>query len=94
MEITYLMSLRHVSKICFEQVKILYVRNLMLSTTEDSIREAFMKAGGKESCVERVKKLRDYAFVHFREREEAQRALDIMDGMYRSNWLFSAVFFN
>ena len=51
----------------------------MLSTTEDAIREAFVTAGGKEGCVERVKKLRDYAFVHFREREEAQRALD-MDG--------------
>ncbi len=52
----------------------------MLSTTEDAIREAFVKAAGKEGCVERVKKLRDYAFVHFREREDAQRALDIMNG--------------
>ena len=65
-----------------KQVKILYVRNLMLSTTEDSIREAFVKAGGKDGCVERVKKLRDYAFVHFREREEAQQALEIMNGVY------------
>ena len=63
-------------------MKILYVRNLMLSTSEDSIREAFVKAGGKDGCVERVKKLRDYAFVHFREREEAQRALELMNGVY------------
>ena len=68
-----------------KQVKILYVRNLMLSTTEDSIREAFVKAGGKDGCVERVKKLRDYAFVHFREREDAQSALELMNGVYSTH---------
>lgn len=54
----------------------------MLSTTEDSIREAFTQAAGKDGCVERVKKMRDYAFVHFREREEAQQAMKTMDGAY------------
>ncbi|KAJ8299658.1 LOW QUALITY PROTEIN: hypothetical protein KUTeg_023718 [Tegillarca granosa] len=58
------------------KVKILYVRNLMLSTTEDTIRHYFSKACGNENAIERVKKLRDYAFVHFKEREDALKAMD------------------
>ncbi|KAF6039886.1 A1CF [Bugula neritina] len=65
-------------------VKILYVRNLMLSTTEDHLEEVFTNAAepqppGKK-VVERVKKLKDYAFVHFSEREEALRALKALNG--------------
>lgn len=74
------------SKACFTlfQVKILYVRNLMLSTTEDHLEEVFTNAAepqppGKK-VVERVKKLKDYAFVHFSEREEALRALKALNG--------------
>ena len=52
----------------------------MLSTSEDTIREVFTKAVEKENCVERVKKLRDYAFVHFREREDAIKAMRALDG--------------
>ena len=52
----------------------------MLSTSEDVIRETFTKAVGKENCVERVKKIRDYAFVHFREREPAMEAMHGLDG--------------
>lgn len=60
------------------QVKILYVRNLMLHTTEETIQEAFNKV--TEGGVERVKKLRDFAFVHFRTVEEAHNALRQLDG--------------
>ncbi|XP_059166916.1 APOBEC1 complementation factor-like isoform X2 [Physella acuta] len=59
-------------------VRILYVRNLMLSTTEESLQEHFEKVVGKNDCVERVKKLRDYAFVHFRQREDALKAMSLM----------------
>ncbi len=62
------------------QVKILYVRNLMMSTTEESLREAFGNACGNIGSVERVKKIRDYAFVHFRERDDALRAMEVMNG--------------
>lgn len=63
------------------QVKILYVRNLMVSTTEESLREHFIRvAGGDANCVERVKKINDYAFIHFKEREQAAKCLQALNG--------------
>ncbi|KAK3591881.1 hypothetical protein CHS0354_005084 [Potamilus streckersoni] len=62
------------------KVRILYVRNLMLSTTEDTILKAFSKACGKEDTIERVKKLKDYAFIHFHDRDDAIKAMNAMDG--------------
>ena len=56
-------------------VKILFVRNLMLSTTETTLRDLFNKLSGDHDTVERVKKTKDYAFVHFSSREVAERAL-------------------
>ena len=49
----------------------------MLSTTESTIEEVF-------SCnapVERVKKIRDYAFVHFHSKEDAHKAMGVLNGM-------------
>ena len=54
-------------------VKILFVRNLMLSTSENTIRDLFNKMAN--NSVERVKKAKDYAFVHFATREAAEKAL-------------------
>ena len=48
----------------------------MLSTTEGTIEEAF----SKHAPVERVKKIRDYAFVHFFSREGALQAMQAMNG--------------
>uniref|UniRef100_F7APN8 RNA-binding protein 47 n=1 Tax=Monodelphis domestica TaxID=13616 RepID=F7APN8_MONDO len=59
-----------------ETVKILYVRNLMIKTSEETIRKTFSQFG----CVERVKKIRDYAFVHFTSREDAIRAMNSLNG--------------
>lgn len=85
-------------------VKILYVRNLMLQTTEESIEKEFngLKAGRTkvrrareagpagahrvllcEGAVERVKKIRDYAFVHFAQREDAINAMKALNGKVR-----------
>ncbi|NWW95278.1 RBM46 protein, partial [Rhynochetos jubatus] len=61
-----------------QRVKVLYVRNLMISTTEDTIKAEFNKF--KPGVVERVKKLRDYAFVHFFHREDAVAAMSVMNG--------------
>lgn len=61
------------------QVKILYVRNLMLDTTEDTIREFFEK-NIRSGSVERVKKLKDYAFVHFYDRQDALNAMGQTNG--------------
>ncbi|XP_064518238.1 APOBEC1 complementation factor isoform X2 [Pseudopipra pipra] len=59
-------------------VKILYVRNLMLSTTEETIEKEFNSI--KPGVVERVKKIRDYAFVHFNKREHAVEAMKALNG--------------
>ncbi|NXV45067.1 A1CF factor, partial [Uria aalge] len=59
-------------------VKILYVRNLMLSTTEETIEKEFNNI--KPGAVERVKKIRDYAFVHFNKRESAVEAMKALNG--------------
>ncbi|XP_043237034.1 APOBEC1 complementation factor-like isoform X1 [Amphibalanus amphitrite] len=59
------------------KVTVLYVRNLLLSTTEDQIRDAFSRAA--DGGVERVKKLRDFAFVHFSNRDKAARAQEKLD---------------
>lgn len=60
------------------QVKVLYVRNLMLTTTEVQILDAFSVYG----LVERVKKIKDYAFVHFQSREDAHKAMETMNGEF------------
>jgi len=86
---------------CCLQVKILYVRNLMLSTTEESLRRLFANAVSDKlslmtdksstgvasstdrdgAVIERVKKIRDYAFIHFRHRELALTAMDRLNGL-------------
>ena len=57
-------------------MKVLYARNLLLSTTEDTIEQVFSKFGE----VERVKKIKDYSFIHFRTKEQARAALEAMNG--------------
>ncbi|NWS73937.1 RBM46 protein, partial [Crotophaga sulcirostris] len=69
---------REVDEETMQRVKVLYVRNLMVSTTEDTIKAEFNKF--KPGAVERVKKLRDYAFVHFFHREDAIVAMSVMNG--------------
>ncbi|CAL8088580.1 unnamed protein product [Calicophoron daubneyi] len=71
---------REVNEDIMSKVKILYVRNLMLSTTEDTLREHFIQVcGGDPNCVERVKKISDYAFIHFKEREQAAKCLHALN---------------
>ncbi|XP_041130935.1 RNA-binding protein 47-like isoform X5 [Polyodon spathula] len=61
-----------------ETVKILYVRNLMIETAEETIRSIFSQFN--PGCVERVKKIRDYAFVHFTSRDDAVNAMNNLNG--------------
>ncbi|XP_072108929.1 RNA-binding protein 47 isoform X4 [Mobula birostris] len=61
-----------------ETVKILYVRNLMIETMEDTIKKVFSQFN--PGCVERVKKIRDYAFVHFTTRDDAVHAMEKLNG--------------
>uniref|UniRef100_A0A3Q2QNJ6 Probable RNA-binding protein 46 n=1 Tax=Fundulus heteroclitus TaxID=8078 RepID=A0A3Q2QNJ6_FUNHE len=61
-----------------QRVRVLYVRNLMLETTEETLHREF--SSFKPGAVERVKKLTDYAFVHYRSRADAIAALGLMNG--------------
>ncbi|XP_074555333.1 putative RNA-binding protein 46 [Halichoeres trimaculatus] len=61
-----------------QRVRVLYVRNLMLSTTEETLHQEFSRF--KPGSVDRVKKLTDYAFVHYRNRDDALTALNLMNG--------------
>lgn len=57
-----------INKTCFStQVKVLFVRNLASTVTEEILEKTFSQHGK----LERVKKLKDYAFIHFEERESA-----------------------
>ena len=62
------------------KVTVLYVRNLMLSTTEDSIRDRFNLV--TDGNVEKVKKMRDFAFVHFMNREKAEMAKQLLNSEF------------
>lgn len=57
----------------------LQVRNLMLSTSEETLFKEF--SNFKPGSVERVKKFTDYAFVHYYCREDALAALAVMNGV-------------
>ena len=52
------------------------MRNLQLSTTEDTIESIFKQFAE----VERVKKIKDYCFVHFATKDGARNALEKMQG--------------
>ncbi|XP_066993836.1 heterogeneous nuclear ribonucleoprotein Q isoform X7 [Anabrus simplex] len=58
------------------KVKVLYVRNLTQDCSEEKLKEAF-EAYGK---VERVKKIKDYAFIHFEDRDNAMKAMTELNG--------------
>lgn len=51
----------------------LYARNLTQEITEDALKEEFEHYG----TVERVKKIKDYAFVHFEDRDCAVKVRNI-----------------
>ena len=52
----------------------------MLSTTESTIEEVF----SRHAPVERVKKIRDYAFVHFHAKEDAHKAMNALNGRFHT----------
>ncbi|KAI9553292.1 hypothetical protein GHT06_021188 [Daphnia sinensis] len=56
------------------KVRVLYVRNLVVLTPEKVLQDLFNVASN--NGVEKVKVLKDYAFVHFASRSQAQQAMD------------------
>ncbi|XP_039996693.1 probable RNA-binding protein 46 isoform X2 [Xiphias gladius] len=69
---------KEVDEEVMQRVRVLYVRNLMLSTNEETLHQEFSHF--KPGSVERVKKLTDYAFIHYRCRDDAVTALSLMNG--------------
>ena len=59
----------------------------MLSTTESHLEEIFSGI----APVERVKKIRDYAFIHFSEREGALKSIELMNG---NNYIHTYTYYN
>lgn len=58
------------------KVKVLYVKNLKTTVTEDQLRQVFQPYGS----IEKVKKTKDYGFVHFEQREDAINAMEQLNG--------------
>ncbi len=62
----------------------LYVGNLSYSTTEDDLRSAFEEAGSVRSCDlildKFTSKSRGFAFVEMGSDEDAQKAIELMNG--------------
>lgn len=58
------------------RVKVLYCRNLTVNVTEEDLKQCFEPFGK----VDRVKKIKDYAFVHFEERDHAVEAMQKLNG--------------
>ena len=58
------------------QVKVLYVRNLKSDVTEEQLKEKFEPYGK----IERVKKIKDYGFIHFEDRDDAVKAMEELNG--------------
>ncbi|KAB0374028.1 hypothetical protein FD755_014284, partial [Muntiacus reevesi] len=58
------------------KVKVLFVCNLADTVTEEILEKAF----GQFGKLEGVKKLKDYAFIHFDERDGAVKAVEEMNG--------------
>ncbi|KAF7704574.1 synaptotagmin binding, cytoplasmic RNA interacting protein, like isoform X4 [Silurus meridionalis] len=58
------------------KVKVLFVRNLASTVSEELLEKTFSQFGK----LERVKKLKDYAFIHFEDRDGAVKALSEMNG--------------
>ena len=56
-------------------MKVLYVRNLTATVTEEKLQEVFEEHGK----VDRVKKIKDYAFVHFQDRDKAVVAMNALN---------------
>ncbi|CAI4228109.1 unnamed protein product [Auanema sp. JU1783] len=58
------------------KVKVLYVRNLRECVSEEKLKELFASFGE----IERIKKIKDYAFVHYKDRDSCLKALEEWNG--------------
>ena len=52
------------------------MRNLKSDVTEEQLKEKFEPYGK----IERVKKIKDYGFIHFEDRDDAVKAMEDLNG--------------
>lgn len=57
------------------EIRVLYVRNVMPTVSEQRLKETF----GRFGRIERVKKMKDFAFVHFERRSDAVDAMQALN---------------
>lgn len=57
-------------------VKSVYIRNLKEAVTEENVKEGFSQFGE----VEKLKRIKDYCFVHYLNRDDALKAIEAMNG--------------
>ncbi|XP_064596698.1 probable RNA-binding protein 46 [Liolophura sinensis] len=67
--------------VCKSPRRVLHVRNLMSTTTEDKIIKLCSQVVGRDDAVERVEKIKDYAFIQFKDRDDAIMAMTKLNGM-------------
>ncbi|CAG2178769.1 unnamed protein product, partial [Oppiella nova] len=60
------------------KVEVLFVRHLSADCTEDMIKNIFALKSPPKINVQKVKKLKNYAFVHYFNREDAELALQTL----------------
>ena len=65
-------------------MKVLYVRKLKVEVTEEQLREKFEPFGK----IERIKKIKDYGFVHYENREDAVKAMEELNGVVSNDRVF------
>ncbi|XP_019951004.1 probable RNA-binding protein 46 [Paralichthys olivaceus] len=70
---------KNVTDEIIQRFKVLYVRNLMLSTTEEMLFQEFSRF--KPGSVAYVRKVGNHAFVHYRHHEDTIAALSSMNGV-------------
>ncbi|KAK2586438.1 hypothetical protein KPH14_010718 [Odynerus spinipes] len=63
-------------ELTMSKVRVLYVKNLTQDCSEEKLKECFEQYGK----IERVKKIKDYAFVHFEDRDNAVKAMNELNG--------------
>ncbi|XP_055329053.1 RNA-binding protein 47-like [Paramacrobiotus metropolitanus] len=63
-----------------DKVRIVYVRNLQVNTSEETLYEIFSGVA-RNGNIEKVKKLKDFAFVHYQDRKDAEAAVSELNGL-------------
>nr|CAD7444812.1 unnamed protein product [Timema bartmani] len=64
---------REVDARVMSKVRVLYMRNILLQTSEKRIQSAIEEVV-ESKMIERIKKMRDFAFIHFADRKSAEAA--------------------